>query len=190
MRKDYAKNKMTYQPRKPKKEPASVVVILVVFFSAFVLSSAGYWLYEHHGVKEGAMTWVQNVEALFKSKNAVLKTNPSSVQLKQENNVHFDFYTELPKMQVNHASAAPTKQIVTAPASPQYVIRLGIFKDQISASQLRLSLLLAGITADIIKLADHTYCVQQGPYTSKRQAEVMQRRVSKKGFDSEIKPVT
>lgn len=219
MRKDYAKKNMFAQKRKLRKEPPRLSVLLTVFFVAFVVSVTGYWIYAHHGFRDGSIAWIASAKSLFIKH----KTEPVKVTKQQDSNpndnVRFDFYTELPKMQVNNSAVVDKKSSILpklvenlprpvelteidnsiqsviaakkahAKQLMQYTLQLGIFKDQLSASQLRLSLLLAGIDADVVKLQNNTYRVQKGTYNSESQAKSIQRQINKKGFDSEIKPV-
>ncbi len=220
MRKDYAKKNMFAQKRKVRKQPPRLSVLLTVFFVAFVVSASGYWVYAHHGFRDGVIAWVASAKSLLiKHKTDPVKVAKQSDSNQDDNNVRFDFYTELPKMQVNTTSVLDKKtfvspklveklprpaeladidnsiqSVITAKKSQakplmQYTLQLGIFKDQLSASQLRLSLLLAGIDADVVKMQNNTYRVQKGSFTSENQAKAMQRQINKKGFDSEIKPV-
>jgi cell division protein FtsN len=212
MPKDYAKKMVTTKRRAIKKIPR-LPVILTVFFVAFAISMTTFWVYAHHGLKESFIIWIANGKSLFQHKNAnTSKTAKAHLANQEENNaVQFNFYTELPNMQVNPEIVSESKLTIRKPVvglprpialaqidnsiqaamaekkKVQYFIQLGVFKDQIGASQLRLSLLLAGIEADIVEVATHSYRVQQGPYQSTNQAKAMQRRLTNKGFESEIK---
>ncbi len=217
MRKDYAKNMFTHK-RNLRKKPPRLSVIVTVFLVAFIVSVTGFWVYTHHGFKEGLSAWVLNVKSLVKPKtNSVTVAKQQTPSAQEENSVRFDFYTELPKMQVNSGTVAELKStspiqhkyeglprpfelaeidksiqtVLTTKKSQsvQYTLQLGVFKDQISASQMRLSLLLAGIEADVVKMQNNIYWVRKGSFASENQAKSVQRQLSKKGFDSEIKPV-
>lgn len=88
--------------------------------------------------------------------------------------------------------SASIKTVIAQPSdnknqSTQFILQLGEFNDQINASQLRLSLLLAGIETEIVKLSEHKYRVQSGPYANERQAKAAERRLNKKGFEGSIK---
>jgi cell division protein FtsN len=220
MRKDYAKKNMFAQKRKLRKEPPRLSVLLTVFLVAFAVSVTGYWMYAHHGFRDGSIAWIASAKSLFvKHKADPVKVAKQQDSNQDDNNIRFDFYTELPKMQVNTGTIVDKKPFVSPklveklprPAelaeidnsiqsiiatkksqikpSVQYTLQLGVFKDQLSASQLRLSLLLAGIDADVVKMQNNTYRVQKGSYTTENQAKSMQRQINKKGFDSEIKPI-
>lgn len=234
MRKDYAK-KMTAKRHKRQHELPRLSLLLAIFVSTFVISMAGYWVV-HNSLKGNFNTWIASAKSILGHKTVAAKTLAANKPAQDDDGVRFDFYTELPKMQVDvpettelqsspplvtHTLTAAHKPVPNLPrptaltqldnsiqsaidqtekkattttttttTAKQYVIQVGIFRDQIGASQLRLSLLLAGIEANIAKLPDGTYRVQQGPYKSSAQAKAIQKRLTKKGFDSEIKSVT
>ncbi len=71
--------------------------------------------------------------------------------------IHFEFYDELSKPIPITDSAAATggsllRVYIKTVASPEtkYVLQLGVFKDETTANEMRISLLLAGIDADLL----------------------------------------
>lgn len=74
----------------------------------------------------------------------------------------------------------------TKNTTTRFILQLGEFNDRLSASQLRLSLLLAGIETDIVKTADQKYRVQQGPFANEHQAKSAAQKLNKKGFEGSI----
>ena len=232
MSKDYAKKMMSAKRRKPRAEPrfaaiAVSVVAVVCFVSAIVYAAHVYHqagLFSHPQVT----TWLDSAKSVFSHKNnkVVKATKPAAPAAADD--IQFDFYTELPNMQVNLPASAsaqlkPLAPPVVAnkpnPGAPsvtklagdidnsikavmaqhatnaeqkpaiQYVVQLGEFKNQVGASQLRLSLLLAGVETQIIKISDHVWRVQQGPWSSQRQAKLAQQKLGRKGFDGEVKEI-
>ena len=210
MRKDYARNIIIAQ-RRSTQRPTRLSVIVIVFVVAFIISTAGFWIYAHNGVKESITILASEMRSLIthKKPDAQPPKTPVAANAQTENPIRFDFYTELPKMQIKAPEMAVSKTPVKnlprpralafiehvktkpplAPPATQYIIQLGVFKDEISASQLRLSLLLSGIETDVVKLANHTYRVQKGPFATSNQAKYMQRRIDKKGIDSIVRPL-
>lgn len=104
--------------------------------------------------------------------------------------VHFDFYTTLPSMQMKVASTElPPPPVVT---TVSYTLQLGLFEDNNSASQLRISLLLAGVNADIVPIKQNNhvkYRVQQGKYSTLALAMKNQRALEDKGIMSEVQKI-
>lgn len=135
--------------------------------------------------------------------------------------IHFNFYTELPHMKVNlsgneESSAAPavsqrnpvsqdsnpstslTDQerklvIKETESKPHYVLQLGVFKNALDAGQMRVSLLLAGCEADVVKMTaeggHEAYRIQHGLFLTSADAKLMQLKLQKRGIVSVIKKV-
>jgi len=220
MSKDYANKKMFTHRHRPQHERRFFPLIGAMFAVVCLLGAIGYAFHVHRPIfaKEHFAAWVSQAKVIMsrKDKTPIKTTPPASAQ---HDEIQFDFYTELPNMQVNFPASAQSKLFsITAarkpvnklagqidesiqsaiaqhkanstkltPQSPQFTVQIGEFKDPLNASQLRLSLLLAGIETEVVKIAAHTYRVQKGPYTSERQARLFQRQLSKKGFESTIK---
>ncbi len=94
--------------------------------------------------------------------------------------IQFDFYDELPALNVQSLALKRESKDVSL-----YILRLASFMHEHEASQLRLSLLLAGIDADIVKKGA-MYIVQRGFYPTVAEAKMNQKALKKKGIDSVI----
>ena len=112
--------------------------------------------------------------------------------------VHFDFYNQLPNMQVKVSKTdtqpAPISKetpLVAKPtlSAPQYVLLIGEYKDMSSASQARLSVLLAGSEAVIEKRKNNdaeVYRLQRGPFDTAAEAKKIQKQLAKKGIETQL----
>ena len=209
MAKDYANKKMFNQRRSSKRgRDQTKRTGLLAFFAGSCLLGAAI-IYGMH-LSHGKVTiWSESIFNAFKHHDKMQAKAPNAQAAPAQNeDVHFDFYTELPNMRVALPASASTETVKTISRPPQTVgqvdesiksvidsrktptqiiVQLGEFKDPLNASQLRLSLLLAGIETEVVKTATHTYRVQKGPYSSERQAKAAQQQLNKKGFDSMIK---
>lgn len=222
MRRDYARYKAKRRPTvKVRWRP---MVLLASLFLVLITASL-FWANKHHkdavvAVQTNKPSLLSEVKVFFthKKKNPLLSTKTQKTVIQSaEDDVHFDFYTELPNIQVTPAieeDAAPappaehikpvTKKIdkkteIAKPAvsakaieakQKQVVLQMGIFSDMASADQLRLSLLLGGFESTIVKTSAHgSYRVQQGPFATLSQAKNAQKKLQRKGIDSEIKNV-
>jgi len=87
---------------------------------------------------------------------------------------------------IDESIKSALKQQGTQKAAVQFIVQINEFNEQISASQLRLSLLLAGIETEVVKTAEGKFRVQKGPFTSEHQAKAVQRQINNKGFDATI----
>ncbi len=232
MPRDYAK----YKPKQARQKPAAqgwqqrLLFILIVLC---LLGAALFGLYTYKNKAPDALhpsltTWLTELHSRFshhKSEIAAKSSIPQ--QTPQEPEVRFNFYTELPQMQVTlpeteetppaaitkHAlvstqPASEQEKIISAnqsqpthePSKPnnsaenktQYVVQLGLFKNETAAGQTRVSLLLAGCEADTVAITDEAtqttlYRLQKGPYTTLSQAKTIMRQLQKKGIVGIIK---
>jgi cell division protein FtsN len=211
MARDY---KNSYRKPTPKKARWPFIVPVILFLA---VAGGIYAMYLHKQANSTShqtwTAWMADIKSRWQNRHPV-KSRPLTLAEKeqQKNEVHFDFYTELPKMQVGvpevsepkseHKSAAvtppsqgaavsPSAAQSTKPAKPAspYVVQVATFKDMARAGELRISLLLAGIEANIVKIqeGDQTvYSVQLGPYASAALAKASQRRLQEKGFASVV----
>lgn len=250
MPKDYANKNRVIQGRKRGQESRFVPLLAATFAVICFLGAIIYSVHIYHQTSvysQSITSWFGHVQTLFSRKNKALVKKPNQQVSAKNDEIQFDFYTELPKMQVNSPASAELKSIPVAPPKlidkpkqanvsklpntkpvntdplvtqiddsikavmarqvaarqvanannttankkipPEFILQLGEFNEQTNASQLRLSLLLAGIETEIIKVPDHKYRVQQGPYASERQAKSAQRQLGRKGFESTVKPI-
>lgn len=216
MSKDYAnKKQFTYQRKRSERRKlvsyGATVVAVICLVSGMVYVFHAYQ--QHTFALNGHPTqWFSRAKT-FIARNK--KTVSSHAPADQQEEIQFDFYTELPSMQVNLPTSSLhstdmsekrallmgqldesikttlTQQAVTHAKKPtlRFILQMGEFGDPVNASELRLSLLLAGIETEIVKIAEHNYRVQQGPYANERQAKSAQRRLSSKGFEGVIKEI-
>lgn len=102
----------------------------------------------------------------------------------------YDFYTMLPKMQVE-----PKTQTAVSPSKSQekriesYILRIGSFHHFADADRMRAQLLMLGFTPSIQKyIVDNQvgYRVYIGPYNSKQTAIKHQQRLRENSISSEL----
>lgn len=229
MRKDYA-NRVFTTSRARKKQRARIEFLIFPFI--IILFLAGFVFYVH---KTSQITkdesFFSRVKLLFTHSATNKSPHVSKTKINSDNSVpasvHFDFYNQLPAMQVtisnttdNQATPPPPASsvkkpnahtpMVTTTSTPatihdpeapvslppvpvsQYIIQLGVFKDSASASQSRISLLLAGSEATIVKMKTaegEIYRVQRGPFMSQAEAKKIQKQLQKKGIEGELKKI-
>lgn len=222
MSKDYANKNRLNKRRKLHRESRFVPLAIAIFAVVCFLSAVVYTVRVYHQTtffsNVSVASWFNHAKIMMSRKDKATAKTPSSQASAENEEIQFDFYTELPNMQVNLPQSAQLKT-VSVPVHKseekmagqidqsiktvmtqqlakenkkqvgRFIVELGEFKDQLNASQLRLSLLLAGIETEIIKIADRQYRVQQGPYQSERQAKSAQRKLDRKGFESSIKEI-
>jgi cell division protein FtsN len=132
--------------------------------------------------------------------------------------IHFEFYTALPNMQVSVADlsarddrsapkvVAVKKTVNTAIINAdqlerelnsemkqsQYVVQLDVFKNAASAEQYRMTLSQAGLDANIVNAViagKNRFRVQVGPFGNKDQVRVAQRQMLKKGISGIVQKI-
>ena len=210
MAKDYAKYVSTAKRAVPRKRgllDLLLVVILVLLIAALVY---GAYIRRHPNVTRG----VDQITDLFRHKKTV---SPAVIPLPKKEptematDVHFDFYNELPNQQIEPARANKNSEQVAADdhilstlsnkmpiptvapiqtAKENYFLQLGVFKNEKGATQLRLSLLLSGIDADVVKTVageQSVYRLLQGPYANAESAQTAQQKLQKKGVVSIVR---
>lgn len=199
MAKDYAKR--NYNVKKPAKTRwwlHSVLAMIVIVFASIT-----YWAYgnpisvvfhESHDTS----TFFAKMKEMFQRKKTeptqLAKAKPKIVNT--EPKVQFDFYTDLPNIQVTlpAVNEIENKTVVkpagTATRAIRYVIELGVFHDAASASERRLSLLFSGCDAEVVKIKTkegEVYQVQHGPFINLAEAKQLQQQLQKKGIEGVIK---
>lgn len=195
MERDYAK-RMLAAPR-PKKKRGKWIAMFMLGLGAIALTA---YIYKENLQGNSLSQVVQNVVTALRHKKVhVGHMATSGTQHPVEPDIHFDFYTELPNVQVQPSEPLDHPAVINPPSSvgvtptptaPQFILQIAAFKDEITASEFRISLLLAGFDANIVKAeANHQifYRIQQGPYPSVGQAKVFQAQLAKKGFKSDIR---
>jgi cell division protein FtsN len=269
MAKDYAKS--TFNLTRTRKKNRSRRVLFFFIFSFLLLNIcffSGWYIYQQGMItfnKENAMTWVDQFKTLLhrhKSQVAIhqnTKTDTAST-VNQDSPVRFDFYTELPNMQVTApiiqnetnknvvretpkelepssskssvqgspeevvevsqnksdlssknakthldlgkedlnttsahvASENHSKAADHAAAEIQYVVQVGAYKNDSTASEMRISMLLAGFDVKVVKtsIGDHIiYRIQQGPFSSLSRAKLAQKKLQTKGYDGVVQKI-
>jgi cell division protein FtsN len=205
MAKDYAKRVFT-TTRKPKKKRLRLELLVIPIL--FVMCIVGFIALKHKAdwvVAEN--TWASRIKTMLAHKPKIAVKTAQSQKMKSDSPVepdlHFDFYNDLPNMRVTlpeeseATSSAPIPKTHSSEASvtkknSAYLLQMGVFKDSVSASQLRLSLLISGIEAEIIQINTNegeVYRVQQGPFINQADAKKLQRQLQDKGIVSVIKKV-
>jgi cell division protein FtsN len=254
MAKDYAK--ATFEGTRTRRKQRSRGGLLPIIFVSLLLIGllAGYYLYQNKAVvfnHKNIALWVDQMKSLLHREKPQLAANPSAKNDQSnappsEPEVHFDFYTELPNMQVklpatenevgkntpssvaplnnpakpavaaktsssaneekilsipmemaseaalSNAAANPAKRAPEAAAEPQYVVQVGAYKNDSTASEMRISILLAGFDVSVVKtkVGDQiVYRIQEGPYSSMARAKSAQKKLQAKGFDGVVQRI-
>lgn len=135
-----------------------------------------------------------------------------SAKKEADQDVHFEFYTALPAMQISKPLVSSTPSI-KAPAAKslfldpaelerdfanrishqRYVIQLGIFSTLKAAEAFSQSVKVEHYTTEVIKAyvgERQMYRVQLGPFVSKELVETTQRDLRKKGMDGIVRKVS
>lgn len=208
MARDY-KNCFAEPPKKSRRNEWVALLILAVVAlgaTALHLSHVTDKSLPHQTFAE----WVAEIKTKWQHRSSILPSKPLTLAQKEapQNQVRFDFYNELPNMKVGvpETVSASAKLVSTTPAQPavpattnqsggpvaattHYFVQIGTFKSSAEASQLRISLLLAGIEAEVVKKdtqGQPTYVVQQGPFASAGLAKSTQKRLLDKGFSTTV----
>ncbi|HEX2548729.1 MAG TPA: SPOR domain-containing protein [Gammaproteobacteria bacterium] len=152
-----------------------IVIFLFILFSSF---GAGIYVWQHHANQIVAFYTEIKYYLGSRPKNKVAFNHPTQTAAKPE--VQFHFYTELPKMQV----VVPTPNLQSdLPQKHQYVVQIAVFKNLKEASEMRISLLLAGFEVNLIK-TETSFILQDGPYKNIADAKRMQIALKKKGYEN------
>ena len=81
----------------------------------------------------------------------------------------------------------PAKIAAAKPPLPhdKYTLQIAEFKNESEAGQLRLSLLLEGVEAEVVQIGE-IFRVQQGTYTTTALAKSAQKELEKQGITSQV----
>ncbi len=112
-------------------------------------------------------------------------SSPQAAQAASD--VHFDFYAELPNRQAMPPPVTK-KTSITQPVT-KYMVQVGQFAHATTATQTRISLLLAGFDVELVKVnkgSKSVYQLQQGPYANKATALGIQQALRRKGIESVV----
>jgi cell division protein FtsN len=200
MARDYAKQRVL-QPVKRKTHWGA----LAIFLGVCVVIIAAVIGMNH--LRKNPNNFFASLESSFKHKPkaAKIENSDKTVQKNSEDDVHFEFYSELQNNQIHSEPAVSAENVVEKPPvqlttsaesakknlpADQYFLQVAVFNDAKSASQSRVSLLLAGFQSQVIKIQQEgqtVYAVQQGPFATLTSAKAAQKKLQNKGFVSEIK---
>jgi len=214
MPRDYARN--VSKQKRPLVERGWRKRLLFAGFLLLLVSSVAYgiYVYEQHKANDSSQSialWIKKVKALFvKAPNNQKQTIDSSgdVLVKQDTEIQFSFYTDLATMQVSAPQPPPAQtvvekkptevaslnQVVPTTTPPKevpekYLLQIAAFKNPTAAGEMRISLLLEGFEAEIVKAMHNDqqlYQLQQGPFSTIAEAKSMQRELKKKDIQSVI----
>jgi cell division protein FtsN len=194
--KDYAKRVLNTSKAKKKKTPRMGFILLGGVL--LVLAGLGGWIFMHKAefsTHEPILAQIKNL--LHPKVNKQPKIN--TVTENSEEPVHFDFYNDLPNVQVTVPTVAdntpppkpkPITKVHDPEAAVHYILDLGMFEDERGAGELRLSLILLGYEVNVIKINSSkgaAYRVQTGPYVTQAEAIKVQKELEKKGFPGAVK---
>jgi cell division protein FtsN len=205
MPKDYAKRVLTTS-RKPKKKKLRLEFVIIPIVLAVIVV---IWMMTHtNDIATAEQSWFQRLKSIGHKAAPVKKEASNAKNLAEthsEPSVHFDFYNQLPTMQVptptfteDHASAKPkpphqmADKNAKALSVPHYILLFGEFKNASAAGELRVSLMLAECEAEIIAVpskGSKLYRVQSNPFMTQAEAKRLQQILLRKGVSSELKQV-
>src|SRR6185295_7547009 len=109
-----------------------------------------------------------------------------------ENQVHFDFYTDLPNMRIKieklkqaQSISSDKKNLPKKPGETSYILQIGVFKTENEANQHRVTLLLSGIEVQMIQ-TEEGYQLQKGPYSNLKEVQRLQKKLQTNEVSSVI----
>lgn len=183
MAKDYAKyhSKETQPIASGWAKRLALVIFVILVVS---VGTGGYFLYKNK--QNEMLQWVAYTKSFFKRESKIIKDEETKI-VKEEPEIHFEFYTELPKMNVADtvSNNSVTKQV--GQNKNKYTLQLGFFKKVSEADEKRISLLLLGLdTVDLIKTPEG-YQLQYGSFTEFSDAKAAQKKLKKMGIDAPVK---
>jgi cell division protein FtsN len=202
MARDYAK-RVYKEPKKGNFKWLALGIMVMI-----VLVGLGFWIKFHD-----SSVFLSRIKTMLGKRPAVVATNATKKQqTTSEPEIRFSFYDALPNMKVEVAKrdqpqsqpkalvkvdeskatkiAVSTNNTVSTSESPTYFLQFGIYKESSSASQLRLSLLLAGIETEVEEVTSDKkkmFRVWQGTFKTLAEAKSYQAKWQSKGIESIIK---
>lgn len=212
MAKDYAK--YSNQPKHSLvthgwRKRLLVVILLILLLGTI---GSGFVVYKKYADKIPVQTvkhWVTHIKSVMIKNNATQPSIHHANDIQTANaepEIKFNFYNELPNMQVslpdkekkepiiNKKLEEPKTIVTDAPKMTHgYVVQLGAYESQGAASQVRVSLLLSGIEVDVVEdTTDNqpVYRIQQGPFASVSEANAALKKLKKKGVDGIVKKIS
>jgi cell division protein FtsN len=143
--------------------------------------------------KKKSETVVQNESGIIATKalenesglaNEASKNNPVNEQMDS---------TFTNSLTAPAAAAIQRSKDVHSKTETHYVVQVGAYKSDSTASEMRISILLAGFDVKVVKttVGDHViYRIQQGPYRSLDRAKIIQKQLQAKGFEGVIQKIS
>lgn len=209
MPKDYAKHvSKSKHPARGWRKRLLWVIVLLLIVAGIVL---GISMYQRLGLNTQTIeSWINQAKSLLmisKGQSVEQSADASVDDIKQEDDIQFNFYTNLSAMQVPGKPIAPTDKkneinpvpmlkpeikpavVQQTPVTEKYLLQVAAFKNPTAAGEMRISLLLAGFEVEIVKAMNNNqqiYQLQQGPFRTLSEAKSMQRVLKNKGIDSVI----
>jgi len=194
MAKDYANDKLDHLKPPSRSVGRGRRFVFIGFFLGCIILGSLYI------AKPNGRAFFQQLKNALHVTSSPPKLLPPIIKA-QENDeeIHFDFYTELPRLQMALSSPAGIKEQATwlkntpsssLPLTSHYILQMGVFKNLAAADRMRLSLLLSGFDANIVKIKQGEqiiYQLQQGPYAELTQAKAIQDQLEAKGMNSIVK---
>ncbi|MCD6038994.1 MAG: hypothetical protein K0S27_394 [Gammaproteobacteria bacterium] len=215
MARDYARYKVRAKPSRIEKGWPTRLLISVLAVGVAGILIFGMYAYKTHRGISSKHTWAARLAQMkvflgHKKTSALLSTKILPIsETHPDSDVRFNFYNELPNMQVTLSDTEEGTDKKTVSPKPslssslalkefkqdkknaghtsQYILQLGVFNNETAAGQARVSLLLAGCEADIVKsIAGNRviYRVQKGPYATVAQVKEIQKQIRNKGIMS------
>jgi cell division protein FtsN len=183
MAKDYVK--YASKKRKPTR-PIRYRNLFTIFLVVVIALALAGWIAAGRHQTESRLSLVHD----FFHPKVNQKKSSQSTKIEAKNDpeeIHYDFYNELASMQIASPSQPhPAVSVVKQEKRRDlYVLRISKFKNENEAGQARLSLLLEGIEANVVKIGD-SYGLQQGAYGTVALAKAGQKELQKRGVESVI----
>lgn len=202
-----AKNFAKYKSRRPRLNVSWPFVLAALLFSVLIFCAAfGFYLNQSKSAFFGKP--VATIKLWLSKKNTESRKEISEPV---ESPVQFDFYEELPKVDIDsrHAADSVKQEVVPLadsgskeriiPSSekvvakpPSYWVEASHYENASSASQARISLLLSGVEVDLVKVNSSkgvVFSLRQGPYASLAEAKKAAERLKKKGLEPTLLPL-
>jgi cell division protein FtsN len=205
MPKDYAKH--VSKSKRPRvvhgwRKRLLLVVLLILLCLVGIFSYSIYQKTKTNETLDAINGWIKQVKTFFvtkKEKDIVEQiTDEAASNPEPNDDIQFSFYTNLSAMQVAAKDLPPPAEVVKTPtpATPKqtpmaerYLLQIGAYRNPTAAGEMRISLLLDGFEAEIVKALNNgqqIYQLQQGPFRSIAEAKSMQREMKRKGIESVI----
>lgn len=175
MARDYAHRSRGKQAKKQKGFPWIALVLLVIMIVLVVVG----WIYLRRTVQSHKISTEQAGAAVVTAAKAV----PEEPKKVTEPSIKFDFYQQLPKLQVPVSDANSDAAAVQRP----YLIQLASLNDEVSARDFQEQLLEKGVTTHVTPVVQGSrtiYRVQQGPFADQTTAQAAHDQLQAKNISS------